>query len=110
MARTAPRENVKVAYATLNAPRSRAPTVLATSSDKAKFVALESTWSASAHPKRLIIVAAFPGRAPIRTWRPAGLPSCPRYTPTSRAGAPLPPSHDADPVYFRAVSWHEPDP
>ena len=52
IARTAPNENVNVAYATLNAPSSLGPTVLATSTESRKLVALESSWSARPHPNR----------------------------------------------------------
>ena len=43
MARTPPSENVNVAHATLNAPRSRTPTVLATRTPSRKLVPLTAT-------------------------------------------------------------------
>src|SRR4029453_1711666 len=58
IARTAPNEKTNVAYATLKAPRSRGPTVLATSRARAKLVALESSWSARPHPNRPIMLMA----------------------------------------------------
>src|SRR4029450_8273900 len=63
IARTAPNENVNVAYATLNAPSSLGPTVLATSTESRKLVALESSWSARPHPNRHTMPAGTGGDA-----------------------------------------------
>src|SRR4030095_11238392 len=68
IARTPPNEKVNVAYAILKAPSSRGPTVLAMSRERRKLVALESNWSASAHPNRQIMLTAdFPSTDKLST-------------------------------------------